>query len=206
MIRNLIFIPFLFALAAVFVFSGTPVLAADAEANVMPLPAPATTGGKLLMEALSERHSERAFSDAEIPPQELSNLLWATWGINRKDGRRTAPTARNSQAVEVYVAMKTGVWQYDAAKNTLNRVLQEDVRDKLKSGDAPITLLYAAPGNDPHAGMHAGSLYQNAGLYCASAGFANVVKTTGARALDGVLTLPEGYKILVIQSVGWPKQ
>jgi hypothetical protein len=53
--------------------------------------------------------------------------------------------------------------------------------------------------------MHVGSLYQNAGLYCASAGLASVVKATGASALDGELKLPQGYKVLIVQPVGFPR-
>ncbi|MDL2268759.1 nitroreductase family protein [Desulfosarcina sp. OttesenSCG-928-A07] len=204
MSRETLSLALLFAVAVLFVFSGTPVLAADAvKADVIVLPTPQTTGGKPLMEALFARRSDRVFSDADVSLQETSNLLWATWGINRKDGQRTAPTAKNTQAVEVYVVLENGVWRYDAVKNILGRVLDQNVTTKV--GDAPMTLLYAAPEKDPFAGMHVGSLYQNAGLYCASAGLSNVVKNTGARALDGILTLPDGYKIFILQSVGWPK-
>ena len=68
-----------------------------------------------------------------------------------------------------------------------------------------MTLVYAVPEDDEAGGMHAGSLYQNAGLYCASAGLANVVRLTGADALDGILPLPEGYKVQVVQTIGYPK-
>ncbi len=177
--------------------------AAGADGNVMVLPEPEKTGGMPLMEALARRKADRAFSDRPISEQTLSNLLWATWGVNRPDGRRTAPSSRNSQAIRVYAAMQSGVWLYDAAKNELSRVLDEDTRSAF--GGAPLTLLYAAPAGDAAGGMHAGSLYQNAGLFCASAGLANVVKTTGRNALDGSLKLPDGYRIYVVQSIGWPR-
>jgi len=168
------------------------------------LPKPDTTGGKPLMQALAERKSTRAFSDKPIPEQELSNLLWAVWGVNRPDqGLHTAPTARNTRALAVYVVLESGVWLYEPKEPALSRILRQDVRSKF--GNPPLVLIYAAPKDDKFAGMHVGSLYQNAGLYCASAGLASVVKATGVDALDKELKLPNDYIIYIVQPVGWPK-
>lgn len=181
----------------------TEAAAAQSDAKRMALPAPEKTGGKPLMEALAARASNRSFAETALSGQTLSNLLWATWGVNRADGHRTAPTAKNTQAIQVYAALESGVWLYDGGKNELVLAMEGDTRSTF--GGAPLTLLYAVPENDAAGGMHAGSLYQNAGLFCASEGLANVVKTTGARALDGKLPLPEGYKVIVVQSVGNPR-
>ncbi|MCC8193930.1 MAG: nitroreductase family protein [Deltaproteobacteria bacterium] len=194
------------ALAVVFGLTGlvaAEALAADAGAGRMALPKSSTSGGMPLMEALAARSANRNFADAALSEQTLSNLLWATWGINRPDGRRTAPTAMNKQAVQVYAALENGVWLYDAAGNSLVLALEGDTRAAF--GGAPLTLLYAVPADDPFGGMHAGALYQNAGLFCASEGLANVVKRTGADALDGKLPLPKGYKVVIIQSIGYPR-
>jgi hypothetical protein len=174
-----------------------------AEAGRVALPQPDKSGGKPLMAALALRASARSFGDKAVAEQDLSNLLWAVWGVNRPDGKRTIPVARNKQDIAVYVALANGVWLYDGARHELAPALSGDFRAKL--GGAPVTLLYAVPVNNEFSGMHVGSLYQNAGLYCASAGLANVVKRSGADALDGVLKLPDGYKVLVIHLIGWPK-
>jgi hypothetical protein len=173
------------------------------SADVIALPKPDTKGGKPLMEALSLRQSTRAFKDAALPAQELANLLWACWGVNRPDGRHTVPTSQNKQNVAVYAALANGVWRYDAAKHELVRFLANDTRALF--GGAPLTLLYAAEDGYYASGMHVGSLYQNVGLYCASAGLGNVVKRNGVDALDGVLKLPDGYRMLIVQSVGYPR-
>ena len=177
--------------------------AANSAGKSLSLPQPQIAGGKPLMEALAARSANRRFADKPVSNQELSNLLWATWGINRPDGRRTAPTARNTQAIQVYVALDNGVWLYDAAKNELVLALAQDTRAKF--GGAPVTLLFAVPEADKFGSMHAGSLYQNAGLYCASSGLANVVKASGADALKGLLSLPPGYAVVIIQAIGWPQ-
>lgn len=185
-------------------FFGLPDVAraASAEKRVA-LPKPATTGGKPLMEALAVRSANREFANKPLDDQTLSNLLWATWGVNRPDGRRTAPSAMNKQDIHVYAALESGVWLYDAVANELVLAMEGDTRATF--GGAPLTLLFAVPESSPAGGMHAGSLYQNAGLFCASAGLANVVKTTGARELDGKLSLPGDYQIIVVQSVGYPR-
>jgi len=178
-----------------------PAEAADGEKWT--LPKPVTEGGQPLMEALSQRQSNRNFSDKPISEQILSDLLWATWGINRPDGKRTAPTARNTQEIIVFAALENGVWLYGPSENTLTKVLPDDTRSAF--GGAPLSLIYAAPANSELSGFHVGSLYQNAGLFCASAGLANVVKITGRDALDGKLALPEGYKVFIVHSIGWPR-
>ena len=178
--------------------------AGDSESGLerMALPAPDKTGGKPLMQALALRATNRAISQQPIPERDLSNLLWAAWGVNRDDGRRTVPTARNSQAAALYVVLASGVWRYEGATHGLVKALNVDERARF--GGAPVTLIYAAE-EGPYAGMHVGSMYQNAGLYCASAGLANVVKGTGVSVLQGRLPLPPGYSILVVQSVGLPQ-
>lgn len=184
------------------VFAGNAFTASQEEKRLS-LPSPQKTGGMPLMEALAARSADRQFSDKPVDMQTLSDLLWATWGINRPDGKRTAPTGMNRQDIQVYVALDSGVWLYDAKKNELALALQQDARKQF--GGSPVTLLYAAPTDNAFSGMHAGSLYQNAGLYCASVKLANVVKRTGADALKGVLPLPKGYEVLIIQCIGWPK-
>jgi Nitroreductase family len=92
------------------------------------LPPPQTKGGRPLMQVLSDRKSTREFGPGALSPQALSSLLWAAFGINRPDGRRTAPSALNWQEVSIYVATPEGVYIYDARDNTLNPILVGDYR------------------------------------------------------------------------------
>ena len=183
--------------------TGFTLPAAAAEGEKWNLPKPAAEGGMPLMEALAQRQSNRNFSDKPISEQTLSDLLWATWGINRSDGKHTAPTAKNTQEVVVFAALENGVWLYEPSGNTLTKALPDDTRATF--GGAPLSLIYAAPSNSDVSGLHVGSLYQNAGLFCASAGLANVVKSTGRDALNGKLVLPKDYKVFIIHSIGWPR-
>ena len=83
------------------------------ELKPVQLPTPQMEGGRPLMEVLKDRHSTREFSGEKLSPQELSNLLWAAFGINRPDlGKRTAPSARGYYEIEVYVALADGLGQF----------------------------------------------------------------------------------------------
>ncbi len=172
------------------------------------LPEPQTNGGKPLMEALKDRKTSRSFSDRPLEPQMLSDMLWAAFGINRPaEGKRTAPTAMNRQDIDVYVLDAAGVWRYEAKENALIPVLEKDLRSVMASqsfaAKAPVTLLYVAENNIT-SGMHAGSLYQNVGLFCASAGLNNVVRRMDKDQLTQALPLPAGKEVIVSQSVGYP--
>ena len=83
--------------------------------SIIVLNKPTEVKGKTVMEAFANRASVREFSSEELSLQDISDLLWAANGINRPtEGKRTAPTAMNSQDVDIYVVMKQGSYLYDA--------------------------------------------------------------------------------------------
>ena len=172
------------------------------------LPAPDLTGGMPLMQAMKERKTERAFSSEALDDQTLSDILWTAWGYNRPD-KRTIPTARNRQNMEVYVLKADGAFRYDARANSLIPVTAQDLRPFAAKQDfvlnAPVTLLFVADEDDKYAGMHAGSAYQNVGLYCASKGLYNVVRGMIDRdALAKALGIEDEDDIIISQTVGKP--
>lgn len=182
-----------------------------------PLPKPATSGGKPLMQALQERKSSRDFKPGRLSDQTLSNLLWAAAGINRPDGRRTAPTARNVQDIDIYVATADGVYLYDPKAHALHLVVSGDHRKATGTqafvADAAVNLVYvsdaAKMGKTPeqdkllYAGVHAGAVAQNVYLFCASEGLGAVVRASLNRdELAKLLKLRPEQRIVVAQSVG----
>ena len=172
------------------------------------LPQPRTDGGMPLMQALMARKSARSFADRPIEPQVMADMLWAAFGVNRPDGKRTAPTAMNKQDMDVYVLNKDGVFSYDAAENALIPVSDKDLRSinaQPFAKKAPVTLLYVAK-DGKFAGMHAGSLYQNVGLFCASAGLNNVVRGgKDNEEMTKALNLSDDKRVIVSQVVGYPE-
>ena len=124
------------------------------ELQAIKLAEPTRTGGLPAMEAFSRRASVTSWSDKELSPQDLSDLLWAANGINRPDiKKRTAASAMNAQDVDIYVFMKTGVYVYDAANHALNPVVSGDHREEIRMapGGAPP----GRPAGTPPAGAPA---------------------------------------------------
>ncbi|HKM80683.1 MAG TPA: SagB/ThcOx family dehydrogenase [Candidatus Acidoferrum sp.] len=189
------------------------------ELKPMILPAPQTDGGRPLMQALKERKSTREFSAEKLPVQVLANLLWAGFGVNRPDGRRTAPSAMNWQEIGIYVVTADGTYVYDAAKNRLEPVTKEDLRSlagtQSYAATAPVNLVYVADmtkagdteGKEVLTGADTGFIAQNVYLYCASEGLATVVRASvDSDALGKALKLKATQKIVLAQSVGYPKK
>jgi SagB-type dehydrogenase family enzyme len=188
------------------------------------LPAPDRTGGKPLMQALNERQTTRSFTGDSLTLQQLSDLLWAAWGINRPDqGKRTAPSAMNWQEIDIYVTLAGGCYFYDAVAHTLRFINNKDLRKETGSqafvADAPLNLVYVA--DLTRRGIKAdtmvkdsdlfftytdaGFIAQNVYLYCASANLGCVVRgSVPAGSLATDLGLRPGQRILLAQTVGVP--
>lgn len=190
----------------------------------MELPAPEMRGGKPLLDALAARRTTREFSGKRIPPAVLSNLLWAAYGINRPaTGGRTAPSAHNWQAVEVYVVLEGGVYLYEPKPHRLRLVASGDHRPLAGTQDfvdkAPLNLVLVADlartkkaegDTDTDIAewlaIEAGAISQNVALYCASEGLGNVVRAGVQRArFAQVAKLPPAARIILAQTVGYPE-
>jgi SagB-type dehydrogenase family enzyme len=188
------------------------------ELTSIKLNAPELEKGKPLMQVLKNRRTDRAFSDKKLSIQELSNLLWAANGINRDNGKRTAPSAMNSQDIEIYVVLQEGVYFYDATKNELTPIAAGDFRKQTGNqpfvATAPVNLVLVSDvkkirGNDENAKMKwanvdVGYVSQNIYLYCASEGLATVVRGMfDSNLLSPILKLRPEEKILLVQTVGY---
>jgi len=115
-------------LAVILLFGITITLTAQ-DFLPIKLPEPQTDGGRPLMEVLKDRKSVRSFKSDTLSLQVLSDLCWAAFGINRPEsGRRTAPSARNRQEIDVYVALQKGLFLYDALTHQLNPITNQDLR------------------------------------------------------------------------------
>ena len=172
---------------------------ADDNDGTIALPKPDINGGKPLMTCLAQRRSNHVLAQGDVDLQNLGSLLWAAWGVNRNNGMHVIPTALNKQQVLVFAARSDGVWQYLPDTHAMKKVLKGDRRHSFDG--AGLVLLYAGPSNDVYAPMHIGSMYQNVGLYCASAGLDNCVKGQKHDALDAELPLPSGWQTYISHSI-----
>lgn len=82
-----------------------------------------------LQEAFEKRRSSRDFSGEPIAEEMVSALLWAANGINRKNFKRTTPSALNWQDVSVYVVQANGIWKYLPKRHALLFIEGKDQRE-----------------------------------------------------------------------------
>lgn len=214
----------LLTLLTILFLNGTlvPLIAQD-----IMLPPPDKTGGKPLMQALNERQTTRTFTTDSLTLQQLSDLLWAGFGINRPDqGKRTAPSAMNWQEIEIYVTMPGGSYVYVAESHSLKFINNKDLR-KATGGqsfvaDAALNIVYVADmskrGKKDGEEIKDSDLFmtysdaafiaQNIYLYCASANLGCVVR--GSVPQGGTLAADLGLRsnqiITIAQTVGVPKK
>ena len=189
---------------------------------------PQEGSGNPLMQLLWKRKSLRAFSSEPLPVEVLSNMLWAAFGISRPNGMRTAPTANNKQEIDIYVATAKGLYLYDAKANMLNPILAEDIRGMTGIPaqpfvkEAAVNLIYVADYSkmknyyfgtvrdevkDLYTAADTGCISENVYLFCASEGLATVVRAEIDRpALASVMKLRPDQKIILAQSVGYPRK
>ncbi|WP_426190368.1 nitroreductase family protein [Massilia sp. DWR3-1-1] len=199
-------------------------LSADADLHQLP-PHEAASGmtalGQALLQVLAQRHSEREFAPTPLSTALLGQLLWAAGGVNRDDtGLRTNPTAKNWQEIDVYVAREDGLFLYEAAGNALRKLSSDDLRGATGWQDfvaqAPVNLVYVAdlarmdhaPTREQkfYAALDTGYISQNVYLFCAAQGLATVARAWVDRpALAGAMHLREGQRIILAQSVGYPR-
>ena len=189
---------------------------------------PQEGSGNPVMQLLWKRQSLRQFTPEPLPVEVLSNMLWAAFGINRPNGRRTAPTANNKQEIDIYVAMAKGLYLYDAKANILNPILADDIRGMTGIPaqpyvkEAAVNLIYVADYSkmknyyfgtvrdevkDLYTAADTGCISENVYLFCASEGLATVVRAEIDRpALASVMKLRPDQKIILAQSVGYPRK
>jgi len=198
--------------------AATPVAMTDTIA----LAVPPRKGGATIDEALAARRSWREFGPERLTLEELSGVLWAAGGVNRADGRRTAPSALALYPIAVYAVFEEGIYRYDAAGNRLTRVIEGDRR--AASGrqpfveTAPLNLLYIADLNayegkgigQEHVlmlcAMDAAGAAQNVNLYTAGHALRSI--TRGSAAADELLAAlgldAARYRFILAQTVGKP--
>jgi SagB-type dehydrogenase family enzyme len=172
-----------------------------------------------LAKALSLRKSSRSFSDKALPMTIVSNLLWSACGINRKDKRRTAPSAVNWQEIDIYVSLKEGLFLYNIDQHSLDPLINKDIREHTGrqpfTSIAPLNLIFvadftkigiaSAPG-DFYAATDSAFISQNVYLYAAATNLATVViGNLDKESLKKTMNLRDQQKIILTQSVGFFK-
>lgn len=84
-----------------------------------------------LITAYQLRKSTKSFLTKEINVEDLSTILWAANGINRENGKRTAPSAYGKYYIDIYVVSDKGVYVYDVPKHELSLIAVENIKKQI---------------------------------------------------------------------------
>ncbi len=136
------------------------------KGNIYKLPLPRYDSQVSLEETLLNRRSHRDYTGEALSAEQLSQFLWAAYGIThplkepayRRGGKKTAPSAGALYPLEIYAVvgkvkgMDPGVYRYIPAQHSLKREIDGDVRSSLSKAalhqemieDAPACLFYSA--------------------------------------------------------------
>ena len=178
------------------------------------------TNASELLRIFKHRRTAREFSERPLDSQLLSELLWAAYGINRSTGERTAPSAHNTQSIDVYVADTVGLFLYNARAHALDLVQLGDIRSltglQIYAAEAPTSLVFV---HDERRLQHeddadtrlllsatgAGAIAENVYLFCAGRNLnAGVRADIDRPALAKAMRLTTQQRILLAQAVGYP--
>ncbi|MCX6238640.1 MAG: SagB/ThcOx family dehydrogenase [Bacteroidia bacterium] len=208
------------------------VMPGSTELQTIVLPKPEKEGGKSVLAALAERKTNRNISSKELPLQIISNLLWAGFGVNRDSGGfgkkgRTAPSASNSQEIDLYIALPAGIYLYEAVNHQLLPVAEGDFRARSGRGKAvtaPLNIFYIADLSRYDLGptqpdrkigdlevqksyyfTDTGFIAQNIYLSAASFGLAAWFHNCDKENTVGEFKLKPTQRVLFAQTVGYPE-
>ncbi|MBA7537150.1 hypothetical protein ES705_29417 [subsurface metagenome] len=123
------------------------------------LPSPQTDSIVSLEQTLLKRRSHRNFLNDAINLEELSQILWAAYGITKsknfppslQGGFKTAPSAGATYPLNLYAVagnvkgIETGVYRYISLDHKLKRMIDEDVRQFLAQAAFDQEMIRIAP-------------------------------------------------------------
>ena len=135
------------------------------------LPAPNTDGTVSVEKTLAGRRSQRQYSDEPITLEQLSQILWAAYGISypapatpntaapNTASLRTAPSAGALYPLEIYavagnvVGIEPGVYRYIAEEHKIEMTVEGDVRRQLCDAALGQAMVRQAPALLVYSGV-----------------------------------------------------
>jgi SagB-type dehydrogenase family enzyme len=188
------------------------------------LPAPKTTGGMTLNEALAKRRSHKSIAPGDVMTGHVSQLCWAAQGITEpKKGLRTAPSAHALYAITVYLIDETGLYEYVPEGHLLRRLREGDMLARLRAAvkqssveTAPVCLvltmnverLAARDGKkaERFCLLEAGHVAQNVLLQVTALGLVSVpAGGIDEGKVKAALKLPENQRAVYALPIGYAK-
>ena len=190
--------------------------------EIITLSKPNQSGSMPLEKAIAIRRSRRDFLPQPLTLEQIGQLAWAVQGQDAHSSYRTAPSAGATYPLELFVVSSDGLFRYLPAKNSLEKLISQDLRAALASAAwgqkfveaAPLTLVFAAEFSRTtnHYGkrgiryvyMEAGHAAQNVHLQAEVLGLGSVaVGAFDDSSVSKVLSLPKNLEPIYMVTVGY---
>ena len=185
---------------------------------------PKLTGPMSLEQTLAKRRSVRSYSSRPLDLTQLSQLAWAAQGITEKTrGYRTAPSAGAIYPIKLYFATQDGLFVYQPAGHSLEKISDKDLRSTLASAamgqrwvaQAGCDIIIAgsvkklaaryAGRAEKYMLLEAGHIAQNIHLQAVSLGLASVpIGAFDISQVHDICGLPVTLEPIYIICVGYP--
>jgi SagB-type dehydrogenase family enzyme len=204
-------------------------------ANIISLPKPVTRSSVSIESSLNTRRTKRAFVDQSIPLSTVSQMLWAAQGVTAEWGGRTAPSAKSTYPLTVYLVankvdgLTPGQYVYvpgdrtpvhgikpikegnfgDALFANFNQNSFKDVPAIIViTGDmAKMAAAFGGVPNDKDVYLEAGHAAQNMYLIAESLKIGMVTNTSDKDTiLRNIITIPDTETIIYLIPFGIPKK
>ena len=130
------------------------------------LPSPSIDGEISVEKTMANRRSQRRYQDRELSAEQLSQILWAAYGVTLpntdraflRGGFRTTPSAGGLYPFDIYVAIgkvkgiEPGVYKFISDEHKIVQTIDHDMRKDLRAAalgqamveEAPVVLVYSA--------------------------------------------------------------
>lgn len=141
LILTILLIIFLSVLSIFYLTEPTkPSLTMRTVSEVISLPSPVLNGNMSVEEAIQNRRSVRQYTSQAINIGNLSQILWAAQGVTDKEKNlRATPSAGQVYPLDIYVmvgsggvtGLEEGFYHYQPSNNTLEKLINGDLRSKL---------------------------------------------------------------------------
>ncbi|MBI5324956.1 MAG: SagB/ThcOx family dehydrogenase [Ignavibacteriae bacterium] len=124
------------------------------------LPKPQLKSNVSIEEALQQRRSVREYTDESLALHEVSQLLWAAYGITQhavngpeflRGGFRTAPSAGALYPLEFYIVvggvegLEPGIYKYNSENHELIKLIEGDKRKDISNASLSQEMFESAP-------------------------------------------------------------
>ena len=195
-----------------------------AAQTIIQLTEPKTTGKIPFEEALDKEQDIFIFSNQPLDRIQVGQLAWAAVGERSPQSSSSTQPAQTASPLQLYIASNEGLFLYIPADNSLQQIINQDIRGLLAAASVPLSdsvaaagcsfiitaptrSLAASRGNNNRTTLYlqAGQIGQNIQLQAVCLELGSLaISNFDRRGVNAACRLPRNLEPLYIICVGYP--